>query len=156
MNEFVEKLDMKTLGERLQKVRLHLKMKQSEVAEEVGCSMLTISRIERGELSTSLHPLLAFYSRSICLDLLYAKTFDPDDEALYSKDPALESHVKARLQLLQEDAREYIKNLQKEYDANVKILINELLDKMNQQMLDYTSKTRESLLKRLEQTIELL
>ena len=28
--------------------------------------------------------------------------------------------------------------------------------KMNQQMLDYTSKTRESLLKRLEQTIELL
>ena len=68
----------------------------------------------------------------------------------------MESHVKARLQLLQEDATEYIKNLQKEYDVNVRELIDELLDKMNQQMLDYTSKTRESLLKRLEQTIELL
>lgn len=156
MNEFVQKLDMKVLGDRLQKVRQHLKMKQSEVAEEVGCAPLTISRMERGETSTSLLPLLAFYSQSISMDLLFAKAFDPEDEALYSKDPALESHVKARLQLLQGDATEYIKNLQKEYDVNVKKLIDELLKKMNQEMLDYTSKTREDLLKRLEQTIELL
>ena len=147
---------MKVLGDRLQKVRQHLKMKQSEVAEEVGCAPLTISRMERGETSTSLLPLLAFYSQSISMDLLFAKAFDPEDEALYSKDPALESHVKARLQLLQSDATEYIKNLQKEYDVNVKKLIDELLNKMNQEMLDYTSKTREDLLKRLEQTIELL
>lgn len=156
MNEFVQKLDMKVLGDRLQKVRQHLKMKQSEVAEEVGCAPLTISRMERGETSTSLLPLLAFYSQSISMDLLFAKAFDPEDEALYSKDPALESHVKARLQLLQSDATEYIKNLQKEYDVNVKKLIDELLKKMNQEMLDYTSKTKEDLLKRLEQTIELL
>jgi transcriptional regulator with XRE-family HTH domain len=156
MNEFVQKLDMKVLGDRLQKVRQHLKMKQSEVAEEVGCAPLTISRMERGETSTSLLPLLAFYSQSISMDLLFAKAFDPEDEALYSKNPALESHVKARLQLLQSDATEYIKNLQKEYDVNVKKLIDELLKKMNQEMLDYTSKTREDLLKRLEQTIELL
>jgi len=156
MNEFVQKLDMKVLGDRLQKVRQHLKMKQSEVAEEIGCAPLTISRMERGETSTSLLPLLAFYSQSISMDLLFAKAFDPEDEALYSKDPALESHVKARLQLLQSDATEYIKNLQKEYDVNVKKLIDELLQKMNQEMLDYTSKTREDLLKRLEQTIELL
>lgn len=156
MNEFVQKLDMKVLGDRLQKVRQHLKMKQSEVAEEVGCAPLTISRMERGETSTSLLPLLAFYSQSISMDLLFAKAFDPEDEALYSKDPALESHVKARLQLLQSDATEYIKNLQKEYDVNVKKLIDELLKKMNQEMLDYTSKTREDLLNRLEQTIELL
>ena len=147
---------MKVLGDRLQKVRQHLKMKQSEVAEEVGCAPLTISRMERGETSTSLLPLLAFYSQSISMDLLFAKAFDPEDEALYSKDPALESHVKARLQLLQSDATEYIKNLQKEYDVNVKKLIDELLKKMNQEMLDYTSKTREDLLKRLEQTIDLL
>ena len=156
MNEFVQKLDMKVLGDRLQKVRQHLKMKQSEVAEEVGCAPLTISRMERGETSTSLLPLLVFYSQSISMDLLFAKAFDPEDEALYSKDPALESHVKARLQLLQSDATEYIKNLQKEYDVNVKKLIDELLMKMNQEMLEYTSKTREDLLRRLEQTIELL
>ena len=39
---------------------------------------------------------------------------------------------------------------------NVKKLIDELLMKMNQEMLEYTSKTREDLLRRLEQTIELL
>ena len=155
MNEFVQKLDMKTLGERLQKVRMHLKLKQTDVAEEIGCASLTISRMERGETSTSLLPLV-FYSQSVSLDVLFGKAFDPEDEALYSKNPAMESHVKARLQLLQEDATEYIKNMQKEYDVNVRELIDELLDKMNQQMLDYTSKTRESLLKRLEQTIELL
>ena len=156
MNECVQKLDMKTLGVRLQKVRMHLKLKQSDVAEEIGCASLTISRMERGETSTSLLPLLVFYSQSVSLDVLFGKTFDPEDEALYCKNPAMESHVKARLQLLEEDAREYIKNLQKEYDVNVRELIDELLVKMNQQMLDYTSKTRESLLKRLEQTIELL
>ena len=156
MNEFVQKLDMKTLGERLQKVRMHLKLKQTDVAEEIGCASLTISRMERGETSTSLLPLLVFYSQSVSLDVLFGKAFDPEDETLYCKNPAMESHVKARLQLLEEDAREYIKNLQKEYDVNVRELIDELLDKMNQQMLDYTSKTRERLLKRLEQTIELL
>ena len=156
MNEFVQKLDMKTLGERLQKVRMHLKLKQSDVAEEIGCALLTISRMERGETSTSLLPLLAFYSQSVSLDVLFGKTFDPEDEALYNKNPAMESHVKSRLQLLQSDATEYIKNLQKEYDVNVKKLIDELLMKMNQEMLEYTSKTREDLLRRLEQTIELL
>jgi hypothetical protein len=112
--------------------------------------------MERGETSTSLLPLLAFYSQSVSLDVLFGKTFDPEDEALYNKNPAMESHVKARLQLLQSDATEYIKNLQKEYDVNVKKLIDELLMKMNQEMLEYTSKTREDLLRRLEQTIELL
>ena len=82
MNEFVQKLDMKVLGDRLQKVRQHLKMKQSEVAEEVGCAPLTISRMERGETSTSLLPLLACYSQSISMHLLFAKAFDPEDEAL--------------------------------------------------------------------------
>lgn len=156
MNEFVQKLDMETLGERLSKVRMHLKMKQSEVADEIGCASQTISRMERGETSTSLLPLLAFYSQSVSLDVLFGKSFDPEDEALYNKNPAMESHVKARLQLLQSDATEYIKNLQKEYDVNVKKLIDELLMKMNQEMLEYTSKTREDLLRRLEQTIELL
>ena len=135
---------------------MHLKLKQSDVAKEIGCALLTISRMERGETSTSLLPLLAFYSQSVSLDVLFGKTFDPEDEALYNKNPAMESHVKARLQLLQSDATEYIKNLQKEYDVNVKKLIDELLMKMNQEMLEYTSKTREDLLRRLEQTIELL
>ena len=156
MNEFVQKLDMKTLGERLQKVRMHLKLKQSDVAEEIGCALLTISRMERGETSTSLLPLLAFYSQSVSLDVLFGKTFDPEDEALYNKNPAMESHVKARLQLLEEDIKKHIAGKQKEFDANVHALADKLLKELNEQMLNYTRDEQESLIRRLEQTIELL
>lgn len=156
MNEFVQKLDMKTLGERLQKVRMHLKLKQSDVAEEIGCALLTISRMERGETSTSLLPLLAFYSQSVSLDVLFGKTFDPEDEALYNKNPAMESHVKARLQLLEEDIKKHIAGKQKEFDTNVHALADKLLKELNEQMLNYTRGEQESLLRRLEQTIELL
>ena len=156
MNEFVQKLDMKTLGERLQKVRMHLKLKQSDVAKEIGCALLTISRMERGETSTSLLPLLAFYSQSVSLDVLFGKTFDPEDEALYNKNPAMESHVKARLQLLEEDIKKHIAGKQKEFDANVHALADKLLKELNEQMLNYTRGEQESLLRRLEQTIELL
>ena len=156
MNEFVQKLDMKTLGERLQKVRMHLKLKQSDVAEEIGCALLTISRMERGETSTSLLPLLAFYSQSVSLDVLFGKSFDPEDEALYNKNPAMESHVKARLQLLEEDIKKHIAGKQKEFDANVHALADKLLKELNEQMLNYTRGEQESLLRRLEQTIELL
>lgn len=156
MNEFVQKLDMKTLGERLQKVRMHLKLKQSDVAEEIGCALLTISRMERGETSTSLLPLLAFYSQSVSLDVLFGKSFDPEDEALYNKNPAMESHVKARLQLLEEDIKKHITNKQKEFDVNVHALADKLIKDMNEQMLKYTKDEQESLLRRLEQTIELL
>lgn len=156
MNEFVQKLDMKTLGERLQKVRMHLKLKQSDVAEEIGCALLTISRMERGETSTSLLPLLAFYSQSVSLDVLFGKSFDPEDDALYNKNPAMESHVKARLQLLEEDIKKHIANKQKEFDVNVHALADKLLKEMNEQMLNYTRGEQESLLRRLEQTIELL
>ena len=156
MNEFVQKLDMKTLGERLQKVRMHLKLKQSDVAKEIGCALLTISRMERGETSTSLLPLLAFYSQSLSLDVLFGKTFDPEDEALYNKNPAMESHVKARLQLLEEDIKKHIAGKQKEFDVNVHALADKLLKELNEQMLNYTRGEQESLLRRLEQTIELL
>lgn len=156
MNEFVQKLDMKTLGVRLQKVRMHLKLKQSDVAEEIGCASLTISRMERGETSTSLLPLLVFYSQSVSLDVLFGKTFDPEDDALYSKNPAMESHVKARLQLLESDVKDYIAKTQKDFKVNVQKLVDDMLNQLNQQMMDSTTSTQKDLLRRLEQTIELL
>lgn len=156
MNALVEKLDMKVLGERLQKVRQHLKLKQSDVAQEVGCAPLTISRIERGETSTALHPLLVFYGQSIDLNRIYSADFDPEDEDLYSKNPALQSHVKARLQLLQEDSIKYITNIQNEFGVNVEALLRETVKKLNDQMLEYTQAQRDDLLRRLQQTIDLL
>jgi len=156
MNEFVQKLDMETLGERLSKVRMHLKMKQSEVADEIGCASQTISRMERGETSTSILPLLVFYSQSVSLDILFGKKFDPEDDALYNKNPAMDSHVKARLKLLQEDTIKHIADKQKEFDVNVHAIADKLLKELNEQMLNYTKSEQDSLLRRLDDTIELL
>ena len=160
MNEFVEKLDMKVLGERLQKVRQHLKLKQADVAKELGCASLTISRMERGEPTNSTVSAIIFYSLSVDMNMLLSADFDPDDDALYSKNPALQSHVKARLRLLEEDARDYIADMQKDFDENVKKIIQEYTEKMfqklNERMLKATQKQNEDLFRRLEQTIELL
>lgn len=156
MNEFVEKLDMKVLGERLQKVRQHLKLKQSDVAEEVGCATLTISRMERGEITTSVVPVLVFYSQSISMDLLFGKTFDPEDEAVYCKNPAMESHVKARLKLLQGDVRKHIDGKQRKFGENVQRLADKLVQDLNKQMMSYTLEEQEQLMQRLDDTIELL
>ena len=147
MNSLVEKLDMKILG---------VKMKQSEVAEEIGCAPLTISRIERGETSTALHPLLVFYGQSIDLNMIYSADFDPEDEALYSKNPALQSHVKARLELLKGDAVEYITNTQNQFGENVEKLLRETVEKLNDQMMAYTKTELNDLLRRLQQTMDLL
>ena len=160
MNEILGKIDMKVLGERLQKVRQHLKMKQSDVAEELGCSPLTISRMERGEMTTSTVPALIFYSLSVDMNMLLSADFNPEDDALYSKNPALQSHVKARLRLLEDDSKDYIAQTHKDFEVNVKGVIQEYTEKMfaklNKQMMASTTKTRDDLLRRLEQTIELL
>ena len=156
MNEYVEKLDMKVLGKRLQKVRQHLKLKQSDVAAEIGCATLTISRMERGETSTSLLPLLVFYSQAIDLNLLFGESFNPDDEAVYSKNLDLQGLVKARLEILEEYYRNRMKDTQDLYAKTTREIIEEMLLKLNNKMKEATEKRSEELLKRLASAISLL
>ena len=49
MSETVKNVDLKVMGARFQKIRQRLQLKQTDVAKEVGCSMITVSRLERGE-----------------------------------------------------------------------------------------------------------
>lgn len=78
-------LDQKELGRRLQLVRRHLGLKQSEVAEMVGFSFITISRLERGENggSSVLAKLLALYSQHISLNALFTEGFPDDVEEVF-------------------------------------------------------------------------
>ena len=85
MMNSMEELSQKELGRRLQLVRRHLGLKQSEVAEQVGCGSLTISRLERGEGvgSGTLASLLAIYSQHISLNTLFAKSFPENIEEVF-------------------------------------------------------------------------
>lgn len=88
--------------------------------------------------------------------MIYSADFDPEDEALYSKNPALQSHVKARLELLKSDAVDYITNTQNQFGKNVEALLRETVDKLNDQMMNYTKTELNDLMRRLQQTIDLL
>jgi len=156
MNEFVRQLDMKVLGRRLQKVRQHIGMKQSEVAAEIGCAPLTISRMERGETSTSLLPLLVYYSQTVDLNLLFGHEFNPDDEAVYAKNASLQTLVKERLKNLEDEATSRFSSLQEEYKKGVTENIAELVLKLNEEIAASTQRKTEELMKMLEQTIKLL
>ena len=156
MNEFVQKLDMKVLGERLQKVRQHLKLRQTDVAEEIGCSSLTISRMERGETSTSLLHLLTFYSQYIDMNLLLGQNFDPDDDAVYNKNRSIQNLVKTRLELLLKDAKEQTEKSQMLLNESQNAIIEEMVLKLSKQVEASTKCMTENLAKKLEKTIRLL
>ena len=78
-------IEQKEIGRRLQIVRKQLGLLQRDVAEQIGVSSLTISRIERGEdvHATTLSSLLGLYSKHISLNTLYANSFPENiEEAL--------------------------------------------------------------------------
>lgn len=85
MSKIMEELDQKELGRRLQLVRKRLGLKQSDVAEQIGCGLLTISRLERGENvgSSTLSKLLALYSPHISLNALYKEDFPENIEEVF-------------------------------------------------------------------------
>ena len=129
----MEEISQKELGRRLQLVRRHLGLKQSEVAEQVGCGSLTISRLERGEGvgSGTLACLLAIYSQHISLNTLFAKSFPENIEEVF-----LDNRISVPVSSFMDQVEQMVK---------IKKGMDEVFDKANNDFLP-----------RLEQTIKLL
>ena len=129
----MEEISQKELGRRLQLVRRHLGLKQSEVAEQVGCGSLTISRLERGENvgSGTLGSLLAIYSQHISLNTLFAKSFPENIEEVFQ-----DNRISVPVSFLTDQVEQMVK---------IKKGMDEVFDKANNDFLP-----------RLEQTIKLL
>ena len=112
---------VKELGKRLKLVRQKLGLSQSEVAKEINSSQLTISKVERGEnvLSSSFLSILLFYSKSVNIDFLLRKEFDPSNEILLNKNFSAHSVVKQKLSGLRSDLDEKIDDLRKHYEEQI-------------------------------------
>lgn len=112
---------VKELGKRLKLVRQKLGLSQSEVAKEINSSQLTISKVERGEnvLSSSFLSILLFYSKSVNIDFLLRKEFDPSNEILLNKNFSANSVVKQKLSGLRSDLDEKIDDLRKHYEEQI-------------------------------------
>jgi len=83
----MENLSSKEIGRRLQEVRKHIGLKQSDVAEQIGVGSLTISRLERGNSvnSSTIFKLLDFYSQYVSLNALLAESLSEDIEEVFLK-----------------------------------------------------------------------
>ena len=105
MDELVKNVDVKEMGRRFKLVRQRLGLTQTEVAKELDTTQLMIHRIEKGDniLSPMFLALILFYSRSVSLEGLLGKNFDIEDESLFSKDYAVNTIVKAKLNAIRDE-----------------------------------------------------
>lgn len=112
---------VKELGRRLKLVRQKLGLSQTDVAKEINSTQLTISKAERGEniLSSSFLAILVFYSKSVNVDILLGKHFDPADENLMSKNFSASSIIKQKLLLLKQDFDRQMEELKSRCDEQM-------------------------------------
>lgn len=111
MSENVRKeIDLQEFGRRCAIVRKRLGMTQMDMAKLLGTSQYQISRLEVGGkvMSPLILRVLVLFSKSMSLDKLLAKDFDAMDENILNTQYALNSVVKAKLDILKE---ELLKNL---------------------------------------------
>ena len=116
MDELIKNVDVKEMGLRFKLVRQRLGLTQTDVANQLNTTQLMIHRIEKGDniLSPMFLALLLFYSRSVSLEGLLSKNFDIEDESLFSKDYAVNTIVKAKLNAIRD---EYLGKLKEAEDG---------------------------------------
>ena len=126
MEESGKKLDMKELGRRFKQIRQHLGLTQTEEANQLGTSQLMIYRTEKGEsiLSPLLLSTILFYSKSVSLEALFSKNFDIEDERVFDKNYALNSIVKAKLDVLRDDILTKLQGIEEDIKNELDSAIN--------------------------------
>lgn len=114
------------IGERMKNVRQYLIMTQQQVAEATGLPVITISKIEHDKVvnSDSFIQMLHFYSNYISVDFLMAKDFKIADADRYTKSFSLNTIVKAKFELIQEQITRELENTRKDFVLKVSETIN--------------------------------
>jgi toxin-antitoxin system, antitoxin component, xre family len=117
---------MEGIGERLKNVRQYLIMTQQQVAEATGLPVITISKIEHDKVvnSDSFIQMLYFYSNYISVDFLLAKDFKIADADQYTKSFSLNTIVKAKLELIQDQLTKELESTRKDFVQKVSETIN--------------------------------
>ena len=103
---------IENIGERLKNVRQYLIMTQQQVAQSTGVPVITISKIEHNKIvnSDSFIKVLQYYSNYISMDFLLAKDFKIADADRYTKSFSLNTIVRAKLELLQQQLSKQLEN----------------------------------------------
>ena len=104
----------------------YLIMTQQQVAEATGLPVITISKIEHDKVvnSDSFIQMLYFYSNYISVDFLLAKDFKIADADQYTKSFSLNTIVKAKLELIQDQLTKELESTRKDFVQKVSETIN--------------------------------
>lgn len=80
-------------------------MTQTEMGEVLGTTQYMISKVESGSkvMSPLMLKILWLFSQSVSLNRMFAKEFDEQDDTILDKQFAINSFVKAKLELLKEE-----------------------------------------------------
>ena len=105
MNDNLDILDIKEFGRRCYIIRKKIGITQKQLAKVLGTTQHMISKIEIGSnvRSPLMLKVLWFFSQSVSLNRLFTKGFDEQDDTILNKQFAINSLVKAKLELLKEE-----------------------------------------------------
>lgn len=117
---------IENIGGRLKNVRQYLLMTQQQVSQSTGIPVITVSKIERNKIvnSNSFIKILLFYSNYISVDFLLAKDFKIADADQFVKSFSINTIVKAKLELLQEQFEKQLENTRNEFVQKVSATID--------------------------------
>ncbi len=121
MDELINHVDVKEMARRFKLIRQRLGLTQTDLANQLGTTQLMIHRVEKGEnvMSPLFLSLILFYSHSISMEALFAKNFDIEDESIFSKDYAVNSIVKAKLETIRDTYLKKLKNAEKGFKDEI-------------------------------------
>ena len=92
-------------------------MTQQQVSQSIGIPVITISKIEHNKIvnSDSFIKILQFYSNYISVDFLLAKDFKIADADQFAKSFSINTIVKAKLELLQQQFVKQLENTRNDF-----------------------------------------
>ena len=96
-------------------------MTQQQVSQSAGIPVITISKIEHNKIvnSDSFIKILQFYSNYISVDFLLAKDFKIADADQFAKSFSINTIVKAKLELLQQQIVKQLENTRNDFVQKV-------------------------------------
>ena len=117
---------IENIGERLKNIRQYLIMTQQQVSQSAGIPVITISKIEHNKIvnSDSFIKILQFYSNYISVDFLLAKDFKIADADQFAKSFSINTIVKAKLELLQQQIVKQLENTRNDFVQKVSASID--------------------------------
>ncbi len=121
MDELINNVDVKEMARRFKLIRQRLGLTQTDLANQLGTTQLMIHRVEKGEnvMSPLFLSLILFYSHSVSMEALFAKSFNIEDESIFSKDYAVNSVVKAKLEVIRDTYLKKLKDAEKGFKNEI-------------------------------------